>query len=207
MLHPSEMSMRSIIADKTAVEAGYVNHNDDLGGETNHGITRATADEHRSLWAKHNWDGDMRTLPIALAYEIYQVAWWNRMQLDAILGIYPMLADRIFDFGINAGRGNAGRSLQRLLNVSNRQGRDYPDLVVDGAIGPRTVEALRQYATRNGDEAMGRLTMLMYSMQNYHYVDICEKRERNESFMNGWAARTWRDLKFYAAWMVERYRK
>lgn len=206
MLHPSQMTMQNIIKDKTAVEAGWVNHNDDLGGETNHGITRATADEHKSLWVKHNWNGDMRTLPIALAYEIYQVAWWDRMQLNSILTIYPMLADRLFDFAINAGRANAGRSLQRLLNVLNRKESDYKDLVVDGGVGPRTIEALRTYAARNGDEALGRITMLLYSMQNYHYVDICEKRARNESFMNGWAARTWRDLRHYANWIVERYK-
>lgn len=200
------MSKRSIIADKTSVEAGYVNHNDDLGGATNHGITEATANEWKSLWSKYNWDGDMRTLPRDLAYEIYDKGWWQKMHLDRVLNLYPMLADRMFDFGINAGRGNCGESIQRILNALNRQAKDYSDLIVDGAIGPKTIDAIEAFIKRNGDEAASRLTMMMFSMQNYHYVNISEKRERNESFTNGWINRTWRDLKFYAKWIVQTYR-
>lgn len=198
------MTKWEIIKDKTAVEAGYVNHSDDLGGETIWGITRMTANEWSSLWSKHGWDGkDMRLMPKSLAYEIYDVAWWRRMSLDTIWEINPYLAERIFDFGINAGRANAGRSLQRILNVSNRMAKDYPDLVVDGSIGPGTLRALDAFIKRNPSEACDQLTMMMFSMQNYHYVDISEKRERNESFTNGWRNRTWRDFKIYAKSLFE----
>lgn len=201
------MDKRHIIKDKTAVEAGYVDHPSDLGRATNHGITFATSREWQSLWPKYNWNGDMRTLPIELAYEIYDLGWWQRMRLDHILAAYPMLADRMFDFGINAGRGNCCRSFQRVLNVLNRRGRDYDDLVVDGDIGPATLRAFNAFLHRAGTEGAARLTMMMFSMQNYHYVDISEKREANEDFTNGWINRTWRDLKIYARFIAENYRR
>ncbi len=194
------MTRDSIIADKTAVEAGWVDDPRDLGGETNHGITKKTANEpeYRALWIKHGWDGDMKTLPKQLAYDIYIQGWWNRMSLDSILQIYPMLADRVFDFAINAGRENCGKSLQRVLNVLNRQQKDFADLVVDGGVGQKTIQALRTYIERNGVEGAGKITMMLYSMQCYHYVAISEAREKNEAFTNGWVNRVWRDFKIYA---------
>lgn len=199
------MNKWEIIKDKTGVEGGWVKHNDDLGGETIWGITRTTADEWSSLWAKHGWDGkDMRQMPKSLAYEIYDVAWWRRMSLDAIWEINPYLAERIFDFGINAGRANAVRALQRILNVSNRGGTDYPDIAVDGGLGPTTLATLNAFLKRNPNEGCDQLTMMMFSMQNYHYVDISEKRHANESFTNGWRNRVYRDFVYYAKSFLRR---
>lgn len=193
------MTKWAIIKDKTSVEAGYVDHRDDLGGETNHGITRATANEWSSLWAEYGWDGvDMRELPIELAYRIYDDGWWKRMKLDEIWKLSPFLAERIFDFGINAGRANAVVSLQRVLNVSNRKERDYDDLTVDGGMGNKTLNALSMFLERNASNGVEEMTMMMFSMQNYHYVKISEDREANESFTNGWRKRVFRDFVNYA---------
>jgi lysozyme family protein len=196
----SRMTRESIIADKTAVEAGYVNDPNDLGGETNCGITKETAYDpaYRDLWDHFGWDGNMKTLPKELAYAIYTRGWWNKMLLDDVLEFYPMLADRLFDFAINAGRVNCGKAFQRVLNALNRQQKDYPDLVVDGGVGNVTIQAFKAYVTKNGAEGAAKLTMMMFSMQNYHYVAISEAREKNETFTNGWVNRVWRDFKIYA---------
>ncbi len=196
----SELTRDSIIIDKTGVEGGYVNDPDDLGKETNFGVTKTTAEdpEFRDLWAKHNWNGDMRTMPKALAFDIYVRGWWDKMQLDTILSINPTLADRVFDFAINAGRENCGKSLKRVLNVLNRAQQDYEDLPVDtGTVGAKTMAALKAYVAKNGADASDKLTMMMFSMQNYHYVAISEAREKNEKFTNGWVNRVWRDFKLY----------
>lgn len=192
-----------IITDKTGVEGGYVNNSDDLGGETIWGITRTTANEWQQLWSKHHWDGkDMRLMPKALAYEIYDLGWWKKMYLDEIFAIDAFLADKLFDFGINAGRLNCIKSLQRVLNVSNRKGKDYPDLVVDGGMGPKSLNAIKTFISLNGKSGRDELMMMMISMQNYHYLDISEKREANESFTNGWRKRVYRDFVIYAKALV-----
>lgn len=200
-----EMDAKEIIRDKTAVEAGHVDDPDDLGKETNHGITITTADEHRHLWGKYGWDGNMRTMPVELAYEIYYVSWWKRLWCDKILQLTDSrgnpiegrsyLAERLFDFGINAGRANAVRSLQRWLNALNRMQKDYPDIDPDGGMGKNTFAALEDYCRRSDLDSMLKLVTLMLSSQNHHYLDISEKRERNEKFTNGWVNRVWRDTK------------
>lgn len=201
----SALTRDSIIIDKTGVEGGYVNDPDDLGKETNFGVTKTTAEdlEFRDLWVKHNWNGDMRTMPKALAFDIYVRGWWDKMQLDTILSINPTLADRVFDFAINAGRENCGKSLKRVLNVLNRAQQDYEDLPVDtGTVGAKTMAALKAYVAKNGADASDKLTMMMFSMQNYHYVAISEAREKNEKFTNGWVNRVWRDFKLYAKKLI-----
>lgn len=193
-----------IIKDKTAVEAGFVDNPDDKGGATNFGITHITAKEWQSLWAKYNWNGDMRTMPKDLAYEIYDKGWWQKLSLDPIFAVSPPLAERIFDFGINAGRGNAGRCLQMLLNVLNKQQTLWPDLAIDGAVGPGTIKAFDAFMRHHAKDphAVHKLTMMMFSAQNWHYVLISLERERNETFTNGWMNRTYRDFYHFAEWLT-----
>lgn len=193
-----------VIRDKTAVEAGYANDPADLGGETIYGITKETAEEWKHLWAKYNWDGDMRTMPKQLAFEIYDLGWWAKLRLDDIWELSIPLAERIFDFGINAGRANAGRSLQEILNVLNKEQKLWSDIAMDGGVGQKTIAALEAYiqANRKDPEAIEKLTMMMFSAQNWHYVQISLKRAKNEAFTNGWMNRTWRDFKHYAKWLV-----
>lgn len=193
-----QLTKRSIIETRTTIEAGYVLHDDDLGRATKHGITESTAIEHTHLWPEYGFKGDMRELPIELAYRIYEESWWDRLWLDNILELSPDLCERLFDFGINAGRGNAVRSLQRLLNVHNVQGSLYPDLKPDGGMGTKTFTALENYLTQAYPEQRDKLTFMMLCMQGYYYVDISEKRARNESFTNGWTARVWHDAKAFA---------
>lgn len=190
----------AVIRDKTGVEAGYVNHTNDLGKATKHGITYDTSREWEQLWAKHNWDGDMRTLPISLAYEIYDLGWWRKMKLDDVAVRSVELAEKLFDFGINAGRFNAVSSLQRLLNVCNRGQKLYANIKPDGGMGNLTLTALDGYLASNAADADKQIAFNLACMQVYHYVNISEKRagEKNEEFTRGWLNRVWRDIKLFA---------
>lgn len=193
------LSKRNIIETRTSIEAGYVNHDADLGKATNHGITEDTALEHKHLWDSYAFTGDMRELPIELAYAIYEESWWDKLHLDDIMEISPELCERLFDFGINTGRYNAVLSLQRILNVSNRQGKLYDDLEPDGGMGKLTKDALKAYLAQRYVDQDSKLISLMISMQNYYYIDISERRVRNEEFTNGWTSRVWHDTKNFMA--------
>lgn len=186
----SQFTKEGIIYHRVGVEGGYVNNSNDLGGATNRGITQATAEEWKSLWAKHGWNGDMRTLPEALAFEIYVKGWWDKLQLDRVVAISPVLADRMFDWGINAGRQRGVFALQRLLNSLNRQGRDYIDIDVDGGVGTQTIDALKAYIARRGKDGLRSLCINHSGMQTAYYVEVSEKRAKNEEFTNGWLTRT-----------------
>lgn len=198
-LTTASFTQQFIITNRVNVEAGYVNNPNDLGGETNHGITKATALEWKSLWAKYNWNGDMKTMPYALAYDIYVQGWWNKMLLDQVSAVHPVLADRLFDWGINSGRQKGVLALQRILNVCNRNGKDYADIVADGAMGPGTMTALKAFMGVRGKAGLRYLITTHSGMQASYYVDISEQRAANETFTNGWLSRGYFNDSMYAA--------
>ena len=186
----TDFNQSSIIRHACAVEAGYVNNPADTGGETNHGITAATAAEFKaSLVTKFSWDGTMRNLSEEMAMYIYQVGWWDRLHCSELLAVHPFIADRIFDFGVNAGRGAAATNLQRILNVMNRMQQDYKDISTQGGIGPETLGALKAYVSKRGTVGVLNLIQLLIDLQGAHYVQVSEKRELNETFMTGWTTR------------------
>lgn len=181
----------AIIRRKTAIESGYVNNPNDLGGETNWGITVATAREY-------GYKGAMKDLPKQTAFDIYDKLWWQRLRLDEILAFQPFLADRLFDFSINAGRGNAVTILQRILNSLNNMEKSYADLKVDGAMGPATIGSIKSLQAIRGAEGMAILAMALTHCQTYYYLDISEKRKQNETFTYGWFRRVYTEIIEYA---------
>lgn len=186
----ARFSKEGIIRAKTNLEGGYVNNPNDLGGETKCGITIATAREF-------GYKGNMRDLTIEQALDIYDRGWWQRMRLDQILAMNVMLADRLFDFGINAGRANAIKSLQRILNVLNRQGKLYSDIDADGGIGTLTLTALAGFIKARGADGLNRLMFALTCHQVAYYTEISEKRVQNEEFTYGWYDRVYKEMPDY----------
>lgn len=184
-------SMQGIIGAKVNLEGGYVNNSNDLGGPTKFGVTQTTAREN-------GYTGDMRDLTLDQALAIYKKGWWDRMRLDAIMAMSPPLADRMFDFGINAGRANCIKSLQRVLNVLNRQGKLYDDISADGGIGPATMTALGGFVKARGADGLNRLMFALTCHQVSYYTEISEKRVQNEEFTYGWYDRVYREMGDYA---------
>ncbi|ANZ48742.1 endolysin [Erwinia phage vB_EamM_ChrisDB] len=184
-------SMEGIIAAKVNLEGGYVNNPNDLGGPTKYGVTQTTAREN-------GYTGDMRDLTYAQAIAIYKKGWWDRMRLDTFMALNPLLADRMFDFGINAGRANCIKSLQRILNVLNRQGKLYSDISADGGIGTLTMNAVQGYVKARGVDGVNRLMFALTCHQVSYYTEISEKRVQNEEFTYGWYDRVYREMGDYA---------
>lgn len=194
-----DYTKKNIIRDKTGVEGGYVNNPNDRGGETNHGITRSVAvDNQAKLHALFGWDGNMKNLTTDMAYWVYEARYWHPMYLDDVIKRHPVIADKMFDVGINAGPPTVVRHIQTLLNLNNRMGKLYPDIKVDGWMGPKTISTLDAYKDRRGVEGMHRLIVMLTCMQGYHYVNITEHREKNEEFFYGWSGRVERDWMNYA---------
>ena len=196
----SDFSCNFIIKDKTSVEAGYTNNPADSGGETNHGITSALANQYKSeLQRLFNWDGTMRNLSTEMAYWLYKTHFWDKMQLDEVMKRSPFLADRIFDFGINAGKAAPITRLQRLLNVMNNGGTYYKDIKADGGIGTLTLTALDAFIAKRGKEGIDVLIDQMFNMQGTYYVELAEQRVKDEAFVYGWSNRVRRERKRYEA--------
>lgn len=198
------LTKTAIIEEVVIVEGGYVNDPSDLGGETNYGITKETALKYKQLWAKYNWDGNMRTMPVPFAVEVYDVEYWQRLNLDTIAKRSVTLAHRLFDFGVNAGIANVAQALQRSLNVLNKQGTLYPDIELGTIIGPVTLKAFEGYAGSVTKDSAGfeKLTLMIYGLQIAHYVSVSEARAKNETFTRGWINRVWGAFWHYAEWLT-----
>ena len=119
-------------------EGGYSNHPADRGGPTKYGITQQVA-------RTSGYPGDMRNFPRDQAKTIYRRLYWTRPAFDQIAPRAPKIAEELFDTGINMGPAVAATFLQRALNALNRGATDYPDMILDGRIGPATLTALESF--------------------------------------------------------------
>lgn len=188
-----------IIDSVVSVEGGYVNNPDDSGGETNFGITLTVAKTYeKALKEKFNWDGTMKSFTKPMAKYIYEIEYWAKLKLDDIYKTSPFLADKLFDLGVNVGKGRAAKWLQEALNVFNRKAVDYKDIAVDGGIGKETLTALDALIkVRGKDKAIKTLLKALITRQGAHYQQIALNNEKNETFMFGWFERLERHLDLY----------
>lgn len=71
----------------------------------------------------------------------------------------------------------------------NNQGRLYPDVAIDGQIGPRTIAALNSYLASRGSTATRVMLKALNSLQGARYIELSEQRAANETFTFGWFER------------------
>lgn len=160
-------------------EGGYSDHPADTGGRTMYGITEATA-------RAAGYTGPMRDLTLPIARDIYRRRYWHTLRLDEIAILSAALAEELFDTAVNMGVGTAARFLQTALNALNREGRDYPDMAIDGRLGPGTLAALRRYLAVRGAEGSTVLRRALDCQQGAKYLAIAAADPRQEAFVFGW---------------------
>jgi lysozyme family protein len=176
-----------LVDEVIAREGGYSNHPADRGGPTNFGITEQVA-------RAYGYKGDMRTLPRATAVDIYLKRYWSGPGFDKVATRDGALAAEMFDAGVNMGPARAGGFLQRALNLLNNEARSYPDIVVDGGIGPMTLASLDGYLKqRNTGEGRAVLLWLVRCFRTGRYAEIAEANKSQEVFLYGWVARQVRE--------------
>lgn len=169
-------------------EGGYANNPRDRGGETWKGIARKMhpnwigwkiVDSLKgsgfpsNLYAK----ADLQVYVEAF----YKSEFWDVLRLDTVHN--QAIANELFDTAVNMGTGTAAVFLQRVLNVTNRNGAEYHDLKLDGNIGPVTLSALNNHP-RPGD-----VLKALNCLQGEKYIAICEADPSQETFFAGWMKR------------------
>lgn len=164
------------------IEGGFSDDPADSGGATRYGITEAVA-------RRHGYTDSMRELPADLARAIYRADYWDAQQLDAVALLSRPIAFELFDTGINMGASQAGEFLQMSLNAFNRQACDYDDVEVDGEIGTRTLEALAAYLAHRKRDGETVLLRALNALQGAAYIELAERRDKDERFVFGWFLR------------------
>lgn len=175
-------SINGIIEEVLANEGGYLNDPRDAGGETNFGITIATA-------RANSYTGAMKAMTRNFARGVYNDQYVVVPGFDKIAVISQAIAAEMVDAGVNMGPKVAAQFLQRALNGLNNQGKDYADLLVDGSAGQKTRDALTAFLKKRGAEGERRLLALLNALQGERYLSPCEGRSANEAFLFGWLAR------------------
>lgn len=188
-----------IISRYCAIEAGYVNDPLDLGGETNHGITKKLAQQYTTeLIKRFGWDKTMKGLSKEMAMFLYKIEFWDKLRCDDLLTVNPLVCDKMFDIAINAGKTRATIFLQEFLNVNNNQQKLWADLTADGGMGNITLGALASYIKNRGQDGLKRLLHALISRQTTYYLDISQGREQNERFTYGWIDRAYTSARTYS---------
>jgi lysozyme family protein len=127
------------------VEAGYVSHPNDPGGETNWGIS------------KRSYPGeDIPNLTIERARELYLRDFWTPIKGDMLP---DALALCLFDMAVNSSVAQAVRTLQKAIDVP-----------VDGILGPGTIGKAQSMDSKTLVSYMQaeRLLFLM-KLENFQY--------------------------------------
>jgi lysozyme family protein len=176
------MDVEQLIDELIEREGDYVHHSADRGGPTRFGITETVA-------RAHGYAGAMAKLPHDEAAAIYRRLYWLRPRFDQVAERTPRVAAELFDTGANMGPAVAATFLQRALTALNRGGKDYPDLVPDGRVGPATIAALDAFLEARGKRG-GETVLLraLEALQGERYLRLAEKRPANEAFLYGWLA-------------------
>ena len=173
------MKIDDLLDKLLGIEGGYVNNQNDSGGETNWGVTIAVAREE-------GYTGRIQDMTRDQAKSIYLRRYWVKPHFADVGARSQSIASELFDTGINCGTATASMMLQRVLNVMNNQGAFYGDLKVDGAIGPATLTALDRFLAKRGKEGESVFLKSLNCLQGERYIDLAERRQKDESFVYGW---------------------
>ncbi|ALS32769.1 hypothetical protein PTRA_a1577 [Pseudoalteromonas translucida KMM 520] len=171
-----------LIGELIKREGGYVNDPTDRGGETMYGITKAVA-------RNYGYSAAMVDLPYHTAFLIHEQRYWAPLKLSGVSQLSEALTEQLFDFAVNSGVLNAGKALQKALNVLNKCQTLYPDLVVDGITGSRTIKALNSYAAARKNDGLNVLTRAVSGQRISFLIDIAANDESQEKYTYGWLHR------------------
>lgn len=128
------MEIRNLINGIIDREGGYVNHPNDRGGPTKFGITLKTLKAFRkdnTLTAD-----DVKKLEKPEAFRIYERMYVFNPGFGKIRN--EKLREVVVDSGVMSGQETAGKFLQTAVNKILGAG----ELVIDGAVGPKTIAAV-----------------------------------------------------------------
>ncbi len=157
---------------------GYVFDPDDPGGETNYGITKRTA-------RRYGYFGSMKEIPYEIVESIYRQEYWNKVCGNYIAD--QDISNEMFDTSVLCGPEVVIEFMQRSLNVMNRNGALYPDVLVDGFMdeGGETIKALNLSLTI-APYYKANILKALNCLQGWYLITRAENNPRLEKFVPGW---------------------
>ena len=149
---------------------------------TKHGIRQLIAD-------KCGWEKPLRDLDVISARKCWALHSWYWPRYDLIAQQSYMTAKHVIDTSGPAGRTQATRHLQQMLNNLNARNQYGPDLSEDGLIGLNTSSRLGSYLNHRGVEGDAVLSFAVNAFQLRHMSLTAIKNPGKRDFIFGW----WRE--------------
>ena len=165
----------SLIHEVLRREGGYVDHPDDTGGATNHGISLRYI---RGIGFDPNGDGvidarDIKIIGPETAAELYRQEFF---MAPRIYRLPEPLQAQVFDMAVNMGPPRAIMLLQEMVGTEP-----------DGVIGPRTISRAARYIEQRGpSQANNELAKHRIDF----YRRLAERRPSQQAFLKGWISRS-----------------
>lgn len=142
----------------------------DYGGETYSGISRVYWPNWKgwTLIDQHKAGNDIDwPLVDRFTREFYRANFWNRIQGNRLSEISPEIAYELFDTAVNVGVTRAVEFLQEAHNVA---GKSRYELVVDGIVGPVTIDTIAKYIKTKPGSPELNTEILLNCMNGEQYI-------------------------------------
>jgi len=175
-------------------EGGYANNPNDYGGETIAGISRVYWPQWTG-WSVIDDEKENSNFPDMLDSNVvlhemveafYRVNFWDPMRGDELAAGNIDVAAEVFDASVNMGTRRAVRFLQTALNVFNRNGSLYDDIVVDGRMGPGTLGVYSKFLESDDPAFLLKSQLLQ---RGAFYLNRAVEDSSQETFIRGWLNR------------------
>ena len=173
-------------------EGGYIDDPYDRGGETYAGISR----RFHPYWPGWGQIDDMKKTSTPPkdwgmwhhVYSFFKDNYWDAIRGDEINT--QEIANKLLDIAVNMGRRTAIEFLQRSLNLLNRNGESWEDLVEDGWIGRKTISVLNAVTSEDPKHRDTHCALvLLNGHQIKRYMHIMRRSPTQERFARGWLLR------------------
>ena len=160
-----------------ANEGSYGNDADDPGGETYKGVARKIFPKWEG-WVKIDLLKRQTAFPGNLENDqdlqrdlenFYRANFWDKLNGDQINS--QLVANSIFDFGVNAGAGTSATLAQLVV-----------DTPADGSLGAESIEKINNF---DCDHFLAAFTVAKIA----RYINIVKKRPTSRKYFYGWVIR------------------
>lgn len=158
-----------------ARKTGWANDPDDRGGATMCGITIGTYEGYcRKKGYPKPTNERLRNISSEQWLDVLKTLFWDKWKADEIIS--QPLANILVDWVWASGT-NGIKIPQRIL------AKAFPDVKVDGIVGPKTLHALNSYAPREE-----LFSLIHYARVNF-IEDIIRRNPKQSKFRKGWLRR------------------
>lgn len=171
-------------------EGGWVDHPNDPGGATKHGVSLRYARTQGTLFDLDG-DGDVdkndiRLITPDMAAAVFILEFYLEPKINTLPEV---IQAQVFDMAVNAGAKRAMILLQRMVN--NLRMNDVDRLMEDGVLGPKTYQALGTAASRFGTGLVKKYAEERLAF----YRGLARSKPSLAVFLRGWENRVHDSMK------------